>query len=106
LPGSYQADREAVRDETVRSVRLEPEAAVNLAARSRLDMGLDWTRFLEEALDRAGSYLRDRKEGLRWRVQLAYEWNSVFSSSLVYTGENLRGDPNAQQFRAEMRAFF
>ncbi|MFH1681923.1 MAG: hypothetical protein ABIH26_14945 [Candidatus Eisenbacteria bacterium] len=106
FPVAYQAEREAVRDETVRSVRVEPEAALNLAARSRLDAGLAWVRFLEEEIDRGGSFLRNRREGIRWRLQFAYEWNTVLSSTVAYSGENLKGEEISQQFRAEMRAFF
>lgn len=106
LPVAYQSEREAVRGESVRSVRIEPEAALNLASRSRLDAGFVWTRFLEEDLDRSGSFLRNRKEGIRWRLQFAYEWNTVLSSTVAYSGENLKGEEISQQFRAEMRAFF
>jgi hypothetical protein len=106
LPAGYRGERESVRGETVRSIRLEPEAALNLAAGGRLDMGLTWTRFLEESLDRSRSFLRDRKEGLRWRLQFAYDWNRVLSSSVVYSGEARKGEERVQQFRAEMRAFF
>jgi hypothetical protein len=106
IPAGYRDERESVREERVRSVLLEPEAAWNLAARSRLDASATWTRFLEEDLDRKGSFLRDRKEGIRWRLQFAYEWNSVLSSTVAYGGENWKDEPMTQQFRAEMRAFF
>lgn len=106
LPGAYQVERERVRREEVASWRVEPEASVNLAARSRIDGRVTYTRFLKEEIERAGSFLRNRREGLRWRLQFAYEWNRVLSSSLAYSGENLKGEETAQQFRAEMRAFF
>ncbi|MFH1277432.1 MAG: hypothetical protein ABIK65_03525 [Candidatus Eisenbacteria bacterium] len=106
FPGAYQIEKETVRREKVASWRVEPEASVNLAARSRLDGRVSFVQFLKEDLDRAGSFLRNRREGLRWRLQFAYEWNRVLSSSLAYSGENLKGEETKQQFRAEMRAFF
>ena len=106
FPGAYQRERERVREEEVVSVRVEPEAAVNLAVRSRLDASFGWTRFLTEDLDRGSSFLRNRREGIRWRLQLAYEWNRVLSSTLAYSGEDLEGEETRQRFRAEMKAYF
>ena len=106
LPGSYRDERESVRREKVESIRLEPEVALNLAVKSRVDARLSWTRFLDERIDRAGSFLRNRKAGLRWRIRFAYEWNRVLSSSVEYDGENLAGERAEQRFRAEMRAYF
>jgi hypothetical protein len=106
LPGAFLRERERVRKEDVASIRFEPEAAVNLASRSRLDASFGWTRFLEENFERAGSFLRNRREGIRWRLQLTYEWNRVLSSTLLYSGDDLEGEETRQRFRAEMRAYF
>lgn len=106
LPGAVRSDREKVREEELLEVRVEPEGTLHLAARGRLDTRFVYSRFLRENLERAGSFLRNRKEGLRWRVQFVYEWNTVLSSTVSYSGENLKGEDTEQRFRAEMRAYF
>ncbi len=106
LPVAYRVEQENVRVDRIESIRLAPEATVNLSRRGRLDANLSWTQFLSEELDRSASFLRSRKEGIRWRSQFAYEWNQVLRSSISYVGDNLKGKSAEHRFRAEMRAFF
>ncbi len=106
LPAALSRDVEGVLDETIESFRVEPEAAVNLAAAGRLDGSLSWNRFLRADVDRSRSFLRDRREGVRWNVRFAYDVSSVLRSSLAYSGENWKGESADHRFRAEMRAFF
>lgn len=106
LPGAFRNERESVKEESVASVRLEPEASIHIAANGRVDVRMSYTHFVREEMNRSGSFLRDRKEGLRWRTQFAYEWNRVLNSSVSYNGESLKGDDVEHRFRAEMRAYF
>lgn len=103
---AVRMDDERIAEEKLTTLRLAPEFAWNFSEKSRFDGEVTWTHFLSGGIDAVSSFLRTRKEGVRWRTGFAYDWNRALRSSVTYTGDNFRGERTEQRFRAEMRAFF
>jgi len=106
FPASFRRETEQILEEEITSIQLDPDLSINISTKGRIDGGLTWNRFLNATVDRSRSFLRSRREGLRWNGRFAYDLNRILRSSLSYTGESMKGERSVHRFRAEMRAFF